>query len=163
MSIYAAITFPLLAVTSRFEECARGLTGTVAELRDYAFCYGYLTTFLSGNKGSQYEGGRRILGDDWTLHLEAVICCDWGPIEWGSSWLCLTNSTHCCYLTHQRWERTRWLNSPLTSCHRRAWTTVSARSLYVYQFNRADPGLVLWKGVSDLICVDDGPQVIIKG
>ena len=55
MSIYAAITFPLLAVTSRFEECARGLTGTVAELRDYAFCYGYLTTFKTGITGTYFK------------------------------------------------------------------------------------------------------------
>ena len=55
MSIYAAITFPLLAVTSRFEECARGLTGTVAELRDYAFCYGHLTTFKTGITGTYFK------------------------------------------------------------------------------------------------------------
>ena len=55
MSIYAAITFPLLAITSRFEECARGLTGTVAELRDYAFCYGHLTTFKTGITGIYFK------------------------------------------------------------------------------------------------------------
>ena len=85
MSIYAAITFPLLAVTSRFEECAGGLTGTVAELRDYAFCYGHLTTFKTGITGTYFKTTYDILQKAGTL----VFGCQCVKVTQSSSNACL--------------------------------------------------------------------------
>ena len=89
--------------------CARGLTGSVAELRDCAFCYDYITTFMPTIMESQFKN----LQNKTISVLQGFRDASQRRI----------------------WRKDgklgKWQISSLSSCHQRARTTSSARSIYI--------------------------------